>query len=276
MKKVLIVSLCILMLFTCVACTPNGFMSKSQTKKVYNEFGRPQAKMTINYKIGNDEVKVEAVYDLLLDKTPITVINFINLVNDGFYNDSISDKYNSTYHYLTIGKYTYEKESADSDAYRYYYNKSGKTFVGEFASNKYPEPKLNEGGYSEFSLFSLAMYYENIGDSSKSADYFNSANGTLILATADKDKLLNSENCAVFAKLNSVSVSYNGKDPINYGDKAPATIISHLTSFTSTTSRTVYNKDNTIGDSISIMSTRVMFNIEMLGDKDWSKLPKVG
>ncbi len=87
---------------------------------------------------------------------------------------------------------------------------------------------------------------------------------------------MNSENCAVFAKLNSVSVSYNGKDPINYGDKAPATIISHLTSFTSTTSRTVYNKDNTIGDSISIMSTRVMFNIEMLGDKDWSKLPKVG
>ena len=77
-------------------------------------------------------MKYIITYDLLLDKTPITTINFINLVDSGFYTNTIMDSYTTSYNYYIAGRYVYNKEATDEKIKD---NESGKTIIGEFKSN---------------------------------------------------------------------------------------------------------------------------------------------
>lgn len=271
--KLLAVVMCAVLLASLTAC--GGFMPSSQVKKAVREFGTPQAEMTLTFSTSSHSYKYVIVYDLLLDKTPITTINFINLVNDGFYNDAIFESYNSSNNYFLAGRYTYRKESDDSDKRKGVENVSGITMVGEFEVNKYPEPK---GGYEQFSLFSLAMYHEN------SAENVDSANGALIFSTASSaseiNKPLNYSNYAVFARMVSIAI-YEGdaQTPIEYpADKVNSLYLDVLTKQTSTTSCSMTVAD---GDSKSVTvlgkssTPTFLFSIKMLGEKDWTKLPKV-
>lgn len=272
--KLLAITMCVVLLVSLTACS--GFMSASQVKKVVKEFGTPQAEMTLNFTTAKGQkFKYVIVYDLQLEKTPVTTINFINLVNDGFYNDAILESYNSSNNYFLAGRYTYRNDS-DSGKAKGAENVSGLTMVGEFETNNYPEPK---GGYEQFSLFSLAMYHEN------NAESVDSANGALILSTASSsseiNKPLNYANYAVFAKMVSIAI-YEGdsETPVVYSaDKVNSLYLENLTKQTSTTSCSMTMAD---GDSksITVLGTsnapRFVFSIKMLGDNiDWSKLPKV-
>lgn len=265
MKKITIVLsvvLCLIMLLTVCACTPNGFVSNSQRNSLYKEYNRPEAQMTLTLKKGSTDYKIEIVYSLLMDKTPVSVINFIKLVNSGAYENSIIDSYNSNYNYMVLGRYKYEEEK--------YFNNTdlAVSFAGEFESNGYSKP---DGGYSEFSMFSLAMYHENTMDDSS----FNSANGTLILAT--DTQTLNPANYAVFAELKSIKFFVNGVDQNVPSTKVNSDIYRLLTKISTTTKDTVYeSKNSDISHSVSMLSTVVSVNVTMLGNTDWSKLPKVG
>ena len=250
-------------------------MSVSKVNRAVKEFGTPQAQMTLSFTTSKGTKFIYVItYDLLLQKTPITVINFINLVEDGFYKDVIFDTYNSSNNYYSAAKYAYRK-SGDSDDMHGYENASGITMVGEFKTNNYPEPN---GGYEQFSLFSLAMYHDN------NADSVNSANGTLIFSTASsasKDKKsLNYTNYAVFAKVVSIDIYIGDNEtPVTYtADKMNSTYLQNMVEQTSTYSMSMIKSDGT-SPSVSVLASgatpRFVFSIAMLGDKDWTKLPKV-
>lgn len=271
MKKVLQIMafvMCAVLLVSLTACAAPSFMSASKTQRAVKEFGTPQAKMTLNFTTGKGEKKrYEITYDLLLDKTPVTVINFINLVNDGFYQDVMFQTYNSTYNYYIAGAYSYRKLGEDTSA-RVRENNSGVTMIGEFKTNNFREPK---GGYEPFSVFSLAMYHVN------TAENFNSANGTLIFS-AGATNTLNHTNYAVFARMNSIEI-YEEESETPVSKHLSSTYLQILTALTNTYS---FNVTTASGDSepITLLGQsssipRFVFSIEMLGDKDWSKLPKV-
>lgn len=272
--KLLAFTMCIVLLLSLTSCS--GFMSASSVRKLVNEFGTPQAEMTLSFTTkDNNKFKYVITYDLLLEKTPITVINFINLVENGFYNDAIFDSFNKDNNYYSAAKYAYRK-NGDSDTLHGYENISGITMLGEFKTNKYAEPN---GGYEQFSLFSLAMYHDN------KADSFDSANGTLIFSmassSAKQQKPLNYTNYAVFARMVSLAV-YEGdsETPTVYPyDKINSTYYSNLTNQSSTTSCQMTNAS---GDSKSVTVLgrssvpSFVFSISMVkSDKDWTKLPKV-
>ncbi len=276
MKKVLsvlVLAMCIVMLLSFASC--GMFMSASSVNKVVREFGTPQAQMTLSFTTSaNNKFKYVITYDLLLEKTPITTINFINLVESGFYKDAIFESYNTTNNYYLAGRYTYKKDAESGNSHGYE-NVSGITIPGEFKTNGYKEPK---GGYEKFSMFSLAMYHDNAGKS------FDSADGTLIFSTASSastEKVsLNYTNYAVFAKMVSIDIYEDDNEtPRTYpGDKLNSLYWDNLIKLTSTTSCSM-TKSNGDSSSVTVLGSgsipRFVFSIEMLGDKDWSKLPKV-
>lgn len=276
MKKVLVVIVLAVMLVSLCACSyvpADRFMSRSQVNSLAKKYDAPQAEVTLNYEVGGKKVEVQIVYDLLLKQTPIAVIRFIQLANSGFYNESVVDNYNSTYKYLIMGRYSYKdsakvEEGKDPEK-KYFANTSDTTFIGEFKSNGYKEPKE---GYADFSMFSLAMFHEQSEDDT----YFNTANGTLILAL--RNQALSADNYAVFAHPVQITVKYgDGKPTVHTDGRIPSIILANLTSFTSKITRTVYqDATEASSNSVSIMATRVMLTVNMLGDYDWSKLPQVG
>jgi len=255
------------MLFSLASCA-GGFMSRVKVNSLVKKYGTPQAEITFDYTYNNDKMKVVYVYDLLLDKTPVTVINFINLAESGYFNDVIINRYNSTYAYLQFGEYVYRAESSESDTYKYYENKKVPSIVGEFATNKYPEPK---GGYAEFPKLALAMYHD------EGTKYNDTASGSVIMRLPPQgsdSETLSYKNYAVFAYINSLSVSINGKDPVNYKNNMPAYLREQLAK-TNTTQRTVYTADGTDSNKLSLYATNIAVSVKILGDHDWSKLPKV-
>ena len=266
------------MLFTVCACSyvpSTSFLSRSQLNSLIKAYGTDtlQAEVTLTYDKSDygdtKQREVTITYNLLLDKAPLAVIRFIQLANEGVYENTLIDTYDSTYYYMVMGRYAGIKESESSNSYKYYNRQSDRTFAGEFRQNKYGEP---EGGYAQFSTFSLAMYHANKADGSS----FDQANGTLILAL---DKVsLNSNNYAVFAQFSSLTYKLDG---VVQGSedrtKVPDNIMTDLKSFSSTTARTVLaSEEDTVGTSIRMLSTRVFLSVRILGDYDWNKLPQIG
>jgi len=269
MKKFTLIAsliLCVVMLFALCGC--GGFMPQTQARKLYKTYGRPQVEITFKYSKGDNNYEVKAVYELFMDKTPVAVVNFINLVNSGAYENTIIDTYKDSYNYLVMGRYKYEDE-------KYYDNGSLTSgFVGEFKSNNYREPN---GGYSDFKMFSLAMYHDESNDDK----YFNSANGTLIMATAanteEKTRTLNSENYAVFAEMKSLSF-YNNGNAINTDvTNVPSDVHKHFTEFSNSTKEVYSSKDSQTGRSVTLPSIVISLSAKMSDSNvDWSKLPKIG
>lgn len=272
MKKVLVVLMAALLLVSLCACTTvpsTRFMSRTQVNSLVKEYGTPQAEVTLNYKTGNNDIEVKIVYNLLLEQTPIAVTRFIQLANEGFYNDTLIDTYNSTYRYMIMGRYAYRQSELQEDKSLYFQNKSDVTFKGEFKSNKYSEPSK---GYAQFSIFSLAMYHD---DANSDIENFDKASGTLILALANQT--LNPDNYAVFAEMAYMTYKINDGEFKNQNSQVYPDVLSNLKSFTSKTSRNVYDDASEEHyTSISIMSTRVTLQVKILGDNDWSKLPTIG
>lgn len=267
MKKraiIMVIVMCLVALFALAGCQ-GGFMTKTQTARLYKQYERPAAEMTIKYTQNKNDYEVKVVYSLLMDKAPIAVCNFISLVNSGAYENTILDTYNDGYKYMVMGRYKYEDE-------RYYDNTLAEPFVGEFKSNAYPEPQT-EGGYAKFSMFSLAMYHQDSLDDT----YNNSADGTLILALASEGRTYNSNNYAVFAELKSLTFSINGVVVNENVTNVPADINSHFTKFTSTTQTVYESKDGSTSRSVSLISAKAMLSFKMVDTQtDWSKLPYAG
>ena len=263
MKKVLVVLLIVSLLFTLCACSVphNSFMSKSMVNSLVKAYPNPQAKVTFTYDTGGNNFEVTITYNLLLDKAPLAVTRFIQIANEGGYDGTLVDALSkSAPMYAVMGRYTHQNEY-------YAVRTTDVTFAGEFASNGYREPK---GGYAEFKLYSLAMFHKNEGE------YFDSADGTFILALAGAGKTLSSANYAVFAEFASMTVKTNGETTTKETTSPSAKLRDHLLSF-STTSRTIYDSVDKDAPSFSapICSTEVKLTVEIVEGYDWSKLPTI-
>ena len=297
MKKLLVIALCLVMLFTFTACSSAQFLSKSQANKLvakYSENGKlPQMEMTLTYKTGknNTPMQIKVVYELLLDKAPITVISFINLLNNGRYNNVVIDSKATTY--MSIGRFTYVElptddsvgdkpslpgsSSLDTATNRMYLlAKIRGTFVGEFKNNNFkPYGKVAEDddGYAKFDMFSLAMYHDaptsKSDDKEQQAEYkraYNSSNGRLMisLGTTEKNTAPNYKEYAVFARPVSYSVSINGGDFSNP--------VSQLDSYLLAQLKAVSSKTVSIsGNNYTPIQIDVSFQM-VAGSIDWANI----
>lgn len=284
MKKFLVVLVLVLVLVTTCACTyvpSTRFMSRSQVNSLVKEYGTPQAELTLSYELKDNgttkKFEIKLTYDLLLSQAPMSVIRFIQLAESGAYDNTVIDTYNtsSNCYYMIMGRYLYEESALEENAGKknYYVNNAlDTTFKGEFASNKYKEPS---NGYAQFSLFSLAMYHDNYV--SEDETNFDTANGTLILAMSTT-QTLNSNNYAVFAT--PVHMVYKVNDTVLHNGKGmDSDARTNLAGFTTkSSSKTIYTdkSENDKLPSTTIVSQLVTLQVKILGDKDWSKLPKIG
>lgn len=269
MKKLLVVLMIAVLLVSLCACNrvpSTRFLSSTQVNSLAKNFDDPQAEVSLVYTKDGKQMEVDLVYDLLLTQAPLATIRFITLVNEGFYDQTVLDTYNSTYNYLLFGRYKLKTSEIDGKE-KYYKNPVDLTFKGEFKSNGYPQP---EGGYAKFGMMSLAMYH---ADWTEDNNTFDDANGYLILSTSSET--LNSDDYAVFAHLKSVNVNRGGEEagPFKY---PTSDVLTHIRE-TSRTTNTIYD-DATEANSESIytLSTKIKVYIRMLGDYDWSKLPTIG
>lgn len=280
MKKTLIIILCVIMLLSFTACNNQGFLSAGRTKALLKDVGgkNPQAQMTLTYKAGSGSaqqtVTLEIVYEVLMDKTPITAVNFINAVQDGFYNNVLVHTNQSSYNYMIAGGY-YKKDTTstnDSGAEvvtTKYYKQAIPAFVGEIAGNGFAEPKgeqVDGDSYTKFDVFSLAMYHAD------GAAHFNSADGRLVIATSSQIRLSHL-NYAVFAKMVSIVVKVDGQQ---VATDVPSWVLTTLDSSTATTKRDIYDQNDVKQSTqVSILSPDITIDIKMLGDIDWSVLPTI-
>ena len=280
MKKILIIVLCAIMLLSFTACNNQGFLSAGKTKALLKDVGgkNPQAQMTLTFKAGSGSaqqtVTLEIVYEILLDKTPITAVNFINAVQDGFYNNVLVHTNQASYNYMVAGGY-YRKDTTSTNdkgeevTTSKYYKQEIPAFLGEIAGNGFAEPegeKVDGDSYTKFDVFSLAMFHAD------GTNYFNSADGKLVIATSSQIKLSHL-NYAVFAKMVSIVVKVDGQQ---VSTEVENWVLAALKGCTATTKRNIYDKDDVKQSAqVSILSPDITIDIKMLGDIDWSVLPTI-
>ncbi len=214
MKKALIIVIAFLLLFSFCACSAGEFISASKLENIKAKSGidaNPVATVTLRYTDLNDDARGDVCtvvirYELLIDKAPITVINFMNLVQDGFYDNTVVDYIGSRY--LIAGRYTQEDD-------KFITKESGYTIKGEFLANGF---KVNEskkdGDNAQPMLGSLIMFH-NAQTSTK--NYFDTASSAFFMAFTDEFSTatavpMSKDNYAVFAYVlsSTMSVSENG------------------------------------------------------------------
>ncbi|MBQ9125855.1 MAG: hypothetical protein IJY13_04265, partial [Clostridia bacterium] len=290
MKKLLVIALCLVMLLTFTACSSYQFLSNSKVNNLvekYSENGKlPQMEMTFSYETSKNStpMQIKVVYELLLDKAPISVISFINLLNDGRYNNVVVDSKSSNQ--LSIGRFTYTEPTSDKDENSkpteisknrlYLFAKADATFAGEFKNNNFkPYGKVAEGddGFTKFEMFSLAMYHETANsksnDKEQQAEYkraYNSANGRLILSlgTTQNGDAPSYKDYAVFARPVSFSVSIDGGEFSNPVAQLDAYLLNQI--------RAVSSKTITInGTNYAPIQIDVSFQM-VAGSIDWANI----
>ncbi len=235
MKKLLVIALCLVMLFSLCACSNTRFLAQNKVDRLVEKYSAdgklPQVEMVLSYKTytNSTPVRVRVVYDLSLDKTPITVLSFIKLLTEGRYSHVVIDEKNTSTKYFSIGKYTYT-EAEEKRTYDIV--DTSKTFVGEFKNNNFEA--YGDGEFAKCSMFSLAMYHDvaasKTDEKEQQAEYqraYNSADGRVMLAYGVD--ALNYKNYAIFAQPASFQVAYGTTvdGVVTYGDySAPSKSLS--------------------------------------------------
>lgn len=145
MKKALITVIAFLLLFSFCACSAGEFISASKLEKIKEKSGidaNPVATLTLRYTDINEESSGEVYtvvieYELLIDKAPITVINFMNLIQQGFYDNTVVDYIGERY--LIAGRYSEEDD-------KFITKESGYTIKGEFLANGFKVDESKKDG----------------------------------------------------------------------------------------------------------------------------------
>lgn len=137
MKKVALLLAVIMAALTLVGCS-SGFMSDREMLKLTKN---PEVSVTLSY-TDSDNIQKEftLVYELHYEKAPITVTNFVNLVQEGFYNGSVisggsvssSPRETNSFYYISGGSYKLAEGENKLDVLsKDYYIK------GEFKANQW-------------------------------------------------------------------------------------------------------------------------------------------
>ncbi|MCM1043597.1 MAG: peptidylprolyl isomerase [Corallococcus sp.] len=284
LKKVLIVLIALITVLSVSACSSVGFMPESEKNALVEKFGTPQMKLTLEYTIDEQTTTLELTYDLLLSKTPITVINFIKLVSDGYYDAQIEDgtttsilfdnRISAATNAWIAGRYQISKKDG-STTYKEM-PELDYTIKGEFVQNDYViERDADEtdedikDNNAKFSLFALAMYHDANGAS------FDDANGAFFL-TSSSTATENYKNYAIFAELKSITVKSANQTVVENSETVPEGVLYDLANIlNSTSSKTVViNSETNDTESRTILSNEFrIVKAEMLGNADYSTLP---
>ncbi len=270
MKRIVYLLIAFVMFLCCFAgCGSKEptFMSEKDYQRA-NANGNPLMSMTLNYKIGEKNIVLVLNYELLMDKCPITVINFMNNVRSHLYDGTVISSYATRPTYLVAGRYTYDKQAT-----KYYTINSDHTIKGEFKDNAYAMP---QDGYAEVTLLSLAMHHE------KEIAKFDNASTAFVMTLSSTNKIAQNDY-AVFAKLVSVgSLTYKSstegeQDVVKYQNATvvPSEILDNFKKLSSQKTQTCYtvNADGTETTStVAMLSNLVEIVSFKLTDKNGAEL----
>ncbi|MBR2974915.1 MAG: peptidylprolyl isomerase [Clostridia bacterium] len=283
-KKLALIVLAAIMVLTFTGCGEVKFLSNNQVKDLTDTYGTPQMQMTVEYVRNEKVVELTLTYDLLLDKAPITVVNFINLVNDGFYNAQEGEegavtsmvfdgRISSSTNAWVVGRYTLTtKGTAKTYALA---PELDYTLKGEFVQNGWELP-VAEGETDEevtdsnakIEMFSLAMYHQN------KVENFDDASSAFFLTTSST-QMENYKNYAVFAKLATISVAVDGTNVVTDATEVPSMVLDDFNSMTGTTSKTITVDEEGTTETRSVLSNVIrIVEAKMLGTTDYSALPR--
>lgn len=181
MRKIALVLLAVICVVSLCGCS-SGFMSERDMNKVTEN---PEAVITLEY----DNKVISLVYELRFDKAPITVVNFIELAESGFYNDTFihyvsSNSSDTSQSYIMGGSYA---KSSGSD--KWTLKKKDYYIKGEFKANKWEKNDLTH------ELGSLVMNRT----SGSGADYYDTASTDFYISTSPANT--RQGNYAVFGVL---------------------------------------------------------------------------
>lgn len=184
MKKLSALLVSAVLLISLVACSSDRFMKENEIKKLEKN---PTGTINISYlpKLDGERQIISLNFELFYDKAPITVTNFVSLVNSGFYNDvflnndSISAAALSSLSFL--GSYEVEEDGETVTKQK----TLDYTIKGEFKSNDWI---LNDVDHIDWT-FSMIREEEN----KDSADF-------KFMILLDSNKTRNNDN-AGFARV---------------------------------------------------------------------------
>lgn len=184
MKKLSALLVSAVLLISLVACSSDRFMKENEIKKLEKN---PTGTINISYlpELDGERQIISLNFELFYDKAPITVTNFVSLVNSGFYNDvflnndSISAAALSSLSFL--GSYEVEEDGETVTKQK----TLDYTIKGEFKSNDWT---LNDVDHIDWT-FSMIREEEN----KDSADF-------KFMILLDSNKTRNNDN-AGFARV---------------------------------------------------------------------------
>lgn len=135
MKKLLLLAMTFVMMFSFTACSGGSFLSE---KDILNVTTNPEVTITLEYDLddGQGTREVELVFELFYNKAPSTVANFIKLAKDGYYNGKIIDYANiesgaGDLSYISGGRYKLGEDGKIVD------DKKNYSIKGEFIANQW-------------------------------------------------------------------------------------------------------------------------------------------
>ena len=256
LKSALIIIFAVILTFSFVGCQGNRFLSNAQinslgerlglTKDSSDNFINPTATIVLEFEDDDDKYVVELVYELLYDKAPLTVNNFIALVQDGFYDDTIASFANADY--TVFGSYIVNSES------NYEFKSVDFTIKGEFGANGWFVNGENIDDNAKHQVGCLGMYHD---EQTVSVNYYDTASTEFYMmwSTAyGSDKTISNDNYAVFAYVQSCRLTINGDvggfySGQEFGSGLASNFVDIMTDLATTT------KTDTEGNTISKIPT---------------------
>ncbi len=232
LKNALLVILAVVLTLSFVGCTNGNFLSESSIEKLGKKLGlqesadgfvNPTALVTVNFVDDSHEYTVVFKYELLFDKAPITVNNFISLAKDGFYDNTVVDYTNEYYtvfgRYIINGDGEYELKTVDY------------SIKGEFEANGWYVNGTDGEANATHQIGCLGMYHDA---QSTTTNYFDSASTAFYMTWSDSygsDRVISNSNFAVFAYLTGTKVTVDdrlGYDFVSGLDSALAVVMREI------------------------------------------------
>ena len=259
LKSAFIIFFAIVLTFSFVACQGGSFLTESQIKSLGNQLGlsknnednfvNPTATIVLSFENNDNDYVVELTYELLFDKAPLTVNNFIALAKDGFYDNTVVSFTNSDYSlfglYQLNNELQYEEKTSDF------------SIKGEFAANGWFVNGADKEDNAQHQLGCLGMYHL---EQTKTENFYDSASTAFYMMWAtdySSTKTLSNDNYAVFAYIVSSKVKINDNTGGYYnGNGTSAGMDSHFVDIMK--SLNTITKTDTNSNSLSKVPTNAI------------------
>lgn len=198
MKKIAILFFSMLMCISVSGCNNNktGFMNEKDIKQLDSN---PVGVITFSFIDQDQNLRTFPInFELYYDKAPITVTNFVKLVNDKFYDDTFNGNFGMTEgsEYINVDTYTFDEDDLETgyDESTYKIQKTIEYFIkGEFKNNGWDKNDLKH----TFGTMSMIR-----------SEGFDTAGSDFIICL-DNDGFANrDDDYAVFGKLLNIDNSF--------------------------------------------------------------------